>query len=157
MRERTIIREQMMHDLMKVYREVVADCPMGTTQTGVYERVVNHPAPRFYVDPRRAHQYLSPMMRGDNSVVDKLNPLKRQMYRDLYDKVMELSQKKGFWRKSLHYILREAVQMPAPRFYINTTRMGQIWIEKTTRRVKTDTLREMVSRKKGLAGEKRGD
>ena len=157
MRERTIIREQMMHDLMKVYREVVADCPMGTTQTDVYEKVINHPAPRFYIDPRRAHQVLSPMMRGDNSVLNTLNVLKRQMYFDLYDKVLELSQKKGFWRKSLHYILREAVQMPAPRFYINTTRMGQIWREKTTRRVKTETLREMVSRKKDLAIEKRND
>ena len=130
-KERTLCRRQMMNDLMAVYREIVPNCPQGTTQTEVYELVIQHPAPRFYIDPRRAHQVVSPMMRGDHSVLERLQPLKRQMYLDLYDKVMELSQKKGFWRKSLYYILKEAVMQPAPRFYINTTRMGQIWQEKT--------------------------
>lgn len=131
MRERTIVREQMARDLMDVYRKVVADCPMGTTQTEVYQKVVHHPAPRFYVDPRRAHMRISPMMRGDLSKLKALSPLKQQMYMDLYEKVMELSQKKGFWRKSLYFILKDAVLQPAPRFYINATRMGQIWQEKT--------------------------
>lgn len=131
MRERTFCRKQMMNDLMQVYREVVINCPDGTTQTEVYEQVVRHPAPRFYIDPRRAHAVISPMMRGDYSVLEKLNPLKRQMYHDLYDVVMRLSQKKGFWRKKLYFILREAVLEPAPRFYIYAPRMGQIWREKT--------------------------
>jgi len=137
-RERTICRKQMCNDLMQVYREVVNNCPMGTTQTEVYEQVVRHPAPRFYIDPRRAHAVISPMMRGDYSVLKSLNVLKRQMYHDLYDTVMRLSQKKGFWRKKLYYILREAVLEPAPRFYIDAPRMGQIWREKTieTRRQK---------------------
>ena len=127
MRERTLCREQMMNDLMRVYREVVAECPLGTTQTEVYQIVVRHSAPRFYIDPRRAHLVISPMMRGDRSVLDRLSPLKRQMYLDLYAKVMELSQRKGFWKKRLYFILREAVLEPAPRFYINARRMGQIW------------------------------
>ena len=131
MKERTICRQQMMRDLMQVYREVVDGVPMGTTQTEVYQMVIEHPAPRFYVDPRRAHSVISPMMRGDRSVLDKLGGMKRQMYLDLYDKVMELSQRKGFWCKSLYRILREAVLEPAPRFYISVTRMGQIWHEKT--------------------------
>lgn len=131
MRERTICREQMQNDLMKVYREVVADCPIGTTQTEVYNMVVQHPAPRFYIDARRAHLVISPMMRGDYSRLQQLKPLKQQMYRDLYDTVLSLSQKKGFWRKTLYFILKEAVLEPAPRFYIEATRMGQIWQEKT--------------------------
>ena len=131
MRERTICREQMQNDLMKVYREVVADCPIGTTQTEVYNMVVQHPAPRFYIDARMAHLVISKMMRGDYSRLQQLKPLKQQMYRDLYDTVLNLSQKKGFWRKSLYYILKEAVLEPAPRFYIDAPRMGQIWREKT--------------------------
>lgn len=127
MKERTLCRKQMMRDLMQVYREVVVDCPIGTTQTEVYQLVVQHPAPRFYIDPRAAHAVISPMMRGDRSVLERMKPLKQQMYRDLYDKVMELSQRRGFWKKKLYYILREAVLEPAPRFYIDTTRMGQIW------------------------------
>ena len=131
MKERTICRRQMIHDLMQVYREIVDSVPMGTTQTDVYQKVVEHPAPRFYIDPRRAHLVISPMMRGDWSALGRMGSLKQQMYRDLYTKVMELSQRKGFWGKSLNFILREAVLEPAPRFYIDCRRMGQIWHEKT--------------------------
>lgn len=120
-----------MRDLMQVYRAVVDSVPMGTTQTDVYRMVVEHPAPRFYVDPRRVHCVLSPMMRGDRRMLDRMGCLKRQMYLDLYDKVMELSQRKGFWGKSLNFKLREAVLEPAPRFYISPTRMGQVWQEMT--------------------------
>lgn len=151
MRERTLCRRQMMQDLMAVYRKVVVDVPLGTTQTEVYEIVVHHPAPRFYIDPRRAHSVLSPMMRGDMSVLERLNPLKRQMYHDLYDKVMELSQKKGFWRKSLYYILKEAVLQPSPRFYINAPRMGQIW------RCKYEETRQQRYKRTGKRYEKRDD
>lgn len=129
MRERTISRREMRRELMRVYREVVADCPTGTTQTEVYQKVVEHPAPRFYVEPRMAHLVISPMMRGDNSPLEKMGALKRQMYRDLYDTVMRLTQVKRFWHKSIYYILKEAVLEPAPRFYISADRMRMIWKE----------------------------
>ena len=112
---------------MKAYREVCADCPQGTTQIQVYEMVVNKPAPRFYIDPRSALQVLSPIMRGDRSALEQMKPLRQQMYEDLFDVVMRLSQKKDYWCKSLYVILKDAVLQPAPRFYINTMRMGQIW------------------------------
>lgn len=131
MRERTLCRQQMMRDLMQVYREVYDNCGMGTTQTEVYKLVVQHPAQRFYVDARRAHQRINMMMRGDMSAIEHLCPLKRQMYRDLYDVVMRLYQKKGFWHKSVYHVVKEAVLEPAPRFYIEWKRMEQIWREKT--------------------------
>lgn len=131
MRERTLCRQQMIRDLMQVYREVVPSCPMGTTQTEVYKLVVQHPAQRFYIDPRRAHQRINMMMRGDMSGIESLSPLKRQMYRDLYEVVMRLYQKKGFWHKSTYYVVKEAVLEQAPRFYIDWKRMEQIWREKT--------------------------
>lgn len=127
MRETTLCRKEMRHDLMKAYREVCADCPQGTTQIQVYEMVVNKPAPRFYIDPRSALQVLSPIMRGDRSALEQMKPLRQQMYEDLFDVVMRLSQKKDYWCKSLYVILKDAVLQPAPRFYINTMRMGQIW------------------------------
>lgn len=131
MREITLCRKEMRRDLMKAYREVCADCPQGTTQIQVYEMVVNKPAPRFYIDPRSALQVLSPIMRGDRSALEQMKPLRRQMYEDLFEVVMRLSQKKDYWCKSLYIILKDAVLQPAPRFYINTMRMGQIWKEKT--------------------------
>lgn len=130
MRERTICRRQMILDLMRVYREVVENQPQGTTQTEVYKLVVQQPAQRFYVDPRRAHQRINMMMRGDMSAIDGMSPLKQQMYRDLYDVVLRLYQKKAFWRKKPYCVVKEAVLEPAPRFYIDWKRMEQIWREK---------------------------
>ena len=139
----------MTRDLMRVYREVYADCPMGTTQTEVYKLVVQHPAQRFYCDPRRAHEYINPMMRGDRTKLERLSPIKRQMYQDLYDVVMVLYQKKGFWGKSPYFVLKEAVLQPAPRFYIDWKRMEQIWREKTveTRQQKYKRIGKPYERK----------
>lgn len=131
MREQTLCRQQMSQDLMKVYREVVQEVPLGITQTEIYEMVVAHPAPRFYIDPRMAHIRLSPMMRGDYTELEKLKPLRQKMYKDLFEVVMRLSQKSRYWRKSLYYILKDAVLEPAPRFYISQDTMRQIWKKKS--------------------------
>jgi hypothetical protein len=130
MRESTQLKEEMKRDLMRVYNEESQNYS-GYLQTVVYAMTVNHPAPRFYVDPRRAHQRISPLLRGDRSELEKMKPLRREMYEALFGVVMTLSQKEKFWGKSLYYILRHAVMEPAPRFYINPARMGQIWAEQT--------------------------
>ena len=136
---------------MRVYREVVTDCPSGTTQMDVYQKVVEHPAPRFYVDPRRAHIVISPMMRGDHSKLEACGALKRQMYYDLYDTVMRLTQVKRFWHKSVYYILKEAVLEPAPRFYISKERMRMIWHEEVVE------TRQQKYKRIGKPYEKRDD
>ena len=126
MRERTLCRQQMASDLMKAYRDVVSEeLPQGITQTEVYDMVVVRQAPRFYIDPRRAHLRISRMMRGDYSELEELNPLKQMMYRDLFEVVMRLSHRKSY--KSLYAVLKDAVLENAPRFYISGKRMGQIW------------------------------
>ena len=136
---------------MRVYREVVTDCPSVTTQMDVYQKVVEHPAPRFYVDPRRAHIVISPMMRGDHSKLEACGALKRQMYYDLYDTVMRLTQVKRFWHKSVYYILKEAVLEPAPRFYISADRMRMIWKEEVVE------TRQQKYKRIGKPYEKRDD
>ncbi len=126
MRERTLCRQQMASDLMKAYRDVVSEeLPQGITQTEVYDMVVVRQAPRFYIDPRRAHLRISRMMRGDYSELEELNPLKQMMYKDLFEVVMRLSHRKSY--KSLYAVLKDAVLENAPRFYISGKRMGQIW------------------------------
>lgn len=132
MRELTQLREEMSRDLLKVYREECRNYS-GYLQTEIFKLTVNHPAPRFYVDARRAHQHISPLLRGDRSKLDKMKPLRREMYEDLFDVVMRLSQKKKFWGKSLYSILRQAVMEPAPRFYIGVTRMGQIFSQQVSK------------------------
>lgn len=138
MNESTVCREAMKDDLMKVFREVSGSyCCRNNWEA--WKRVVEHPAPRFYVDARRAHHVISPMLHGDRSKLEELSPLKREMYEALFDTVMRLWQKNAYWGKSLNYVLQFAVMEPAPRFYINAYRMGQIWRERTRRKGKVNS------------------
>ena len=145
-KESTILREEMKDDLMRVYREVVMQHGCRN-QKEAYELTVTHPAPRFYVDARRAHQRISPMMKGDRSQLQHMCPLRREMYETIFEKVLELMQKEKFWTKSLYCVIRHALQEPAPRFYINPIRMGQIWRERASRRVKAETVRKIAERR----------
>lgn len=131
----TNCREEMKRDLMQVYREVCSTYECRNSWEA-WERTVTHEAPRFYVDARWALQILAPMMRGDKSQVESLTPLKREMYEALFDTVQELWQRSAFWGKSLNYVLPHAIMEPAPRFYIDVPRMGQIWREMKRRKLK---------------------
>lgn len=141
MKQKTLFKEEMKRDLMKVYREVTSEGEFRNQQEA-FQRVVEHEAQRFYVDAKWAHQRLSPMMRGDRSGLEKMNPLTRQMYEDLFDVVVRLSQKDFFYGRKLHRIVQFAILEPAPRFYIGLRRMEQIWNEEVKRmRTKKDNIR----------------
>jgi hypothetical protein len=146
MKCKTNHKEEMKNDLMRVYREIVGQYSCRT-QTEAYELTVKHQAPRYYIDARWALQVISPMTRGDHSRLEKMSPLMQQMYYDLLDTVLRLKQTEKFWYSSLYELVRHAIQEPAPRFYIDTDRMGQIWREKTVKRVKVDTIRRAAARK----------
>lgn len=121
-------RELMYRDLMRVYNQVYQEGDFSTAKD-CFEEVVKHPAPRFYLDTRWAHTILSPMLRGNNSKLEDMKPLRRQMFQDLFDTVVRLSQSRQYYGRTLNYILQFAVQEPAPRFYISAERMEQIWLE----------------------------
>ncbi len=84
--------------------------------------MVLQPAPRYYVSAKQALQIISPMMKGDFEKFNMMMPLKREMYRNLFDEVVKLSEKREFVGKSLIGIIRFAILQPAPRFYIGPTR-----------------------------------
>lgn len=140
MKTKTHLRELMKNDLMRVYRTLNEES-VYSNQVECYRAVVMHEAPRFYVDIRWAHQRIAPMLRGDRSRLEKMKGLMRSQYEDLFDVVLRLSQEEKFCGTSLYYILRHAVQEPAPRFYISPHRMGQIWRE-NRRRLKTKKLKD---------------
>lgn len=133
MRRKTVCKDEMRRDLMRVYRKVSSEV-CCKNQYDAYRQVVQHEAPRFYVDARWAHQRISPMMRGDFSVLEKSSAMVRQMYYDLFDVVVRLSQKEKFRHAKLMRIVTEAIKEPAPRFYISEERMRQIWVEEVQRR-----------------------
>lgn len=126
-------RVVMYDELMKVYCHVLREHEVRT-QTEAFERTVQHAASRFFVEPRRAYQNIYPMLRGDYSRLEKMKPLRREMYKALYDVMMRLSQKRQFWGKSPYYIVKFAVMEPAPRFYIGVEKMRKVFRERRCRR-----------------------
>lgn len=126
-------RESMYDELMKVYCKVLREFDVRT-QTEAFERTVRHPASRFFIDTRRAYQNIYPMLRGDYSRLEKMKPLRQEMYKALFDVVMRLSQKRQFWGKSPYYIVRFAVLEPAPRFYIGIEKMRKVFRERRGKR-----------------------
>lgn len=115
--------KQMQQDLIAAYKRVCGDC---WTQHQAYERMVNEPAPRYYVSPRQASQIIARMVKGDFSRVEMMLPLRREMYYSLFKVVQELSEKREFIGKSLSYIMKFAVMQPAPKFYISPLRASMI-------------------------------
>ena len=113
-------------ELMRVYNRLYQSGRYRNNRE-CYEAVVKQSAPRFYVDARRAFQYLSPMSRGDMKAVERLGELKQAMYRELFAVVMRLSSEERYHDRSLYGLVRLAVMEPAPRFYISADRMAQIW------------------------------
>ncbi len=133
MEKAEFFREQMYDELMKVYCKVLREHD-AHTQVEAFERTVCHPASRFFISPGRAYRNIYPMLRGDFSGIEKMKPLRQEMYRTLFAVVMNLSQKRQFWGKSPYYIVKYAVMEPAPRFYIGVEKMRKVFRERRMRR-----------------------
>ena len=110
----------MQDDLIKAYNRVA---PSSWTQEEAYKKAVKEPAPRYYITPRQAAQVISPMVHGDFRKVNMMLPNKRRMYLSLFQKVVEMSEKRAFIGKSLTYIMQYAVLSPAPEFFCSHERI----------------------------------
>lgn len=103
-------------DIIKAYNKVAYLC---FSQKEAYEKAVKQPAMRYYVTPKQAAQVISPMVRGDFSKVNKMKPNRQRLYYSLFERVVELSEKREFIGKSLAYIIEFAVVSPAPEFFVS--------------------------------------
>lgn len=117
------ISKQFQDDLIRAYKEVAPGC---WSQFEAYEKAVKQPAPRYYISAKHAAQVISPMTRGNFTRVDMMMPNKRRMYYSLFEKVIELSEKKAFIGKSLTYIVQYAVSSPAPEFFVTKYAVEQV-------------------------------
>lgn len=117
------ISKQYQDDLIKAYNKVA---PFSWTQEDAYKKAVKLPAPRYYVSARQAAQVISPMIRGNFEKVNMMMPNRKRMYYSLYEKVIELSEKRAFVGKSLTYIMQFAVASPAPEFFVSHNTLAQV-------------------------------
>lgn len=102
-------------DLAAAYRDVYSHC---YSQDEAWRKTINHPAPRFYISPKQAHEILRSMVRGDMSIVDNMRPLKRRMYYDLFATMQKMVQQKEYMGMSLWILCQFLVKQPAPQFYL---------------------------------------
>ena len=80
--------EERICDLMRAYDEYISSCDY-IRMPEVYNIIVNMPSKRFWVSDIRAALVVSAMMRGE-ARLDEMWPLKKEMYEEIYRRVLVL-------------------------------------------------------------------
>lgn len=117
------IELQRQNDLLEAYKAAIKT---SCSSTEACEKAVKMPAPRYYVTPKQAYQVVMHMMKGDFELVDMMQSNRRRMYYSLFDKVVELSEKRAFVNKSLWYIMPFAVTCSAPEFFTSISSLARV-------------------------------
>ena len=101
-------------DLMRAYDEYISACDY-IRMPEVYATIVNMPSRRFWVSDIRAALIVSAIMKGE-AKLENMWPLKREMYLEIYRRVLEL--RKEHPTGSVLELCSIAVAQPAPKFYL---------------------------------------
>jgi hypothetical protein len=103
--------------LLKAYRNCVSQaCYIRLDEIG--DKIVNSPAPRFWVSEERAAAVVSAIMRG-KPVLDTMRPSKREMFQEIHRRVVALREQHPDWH--LSELVYEVVNSPAPKFYMEAS------------------------------------
>lgn len=102
-------------ELIKAYRAAITDCDQICI-TEVAEKVVNTPCSRFWVSEERATKVCAALMQG-KPVLLPMRPTKREMFQEIYDRVMALKKKRP--DETLFNLVLHVVNEPAPKFYMH--------------------------------------
>ena len=102
-------------DLMRAYRDYLSSCKY-IVMPEVYKAVANMPSRRFWVSDTRAALVVSAIMREGEKVLDGMWATRREMYKEIYNRVIEL--KDVFPNKSITELCSKVVEQPAPKFYL---------------------------------------
>lgn len=100
-------------DLMTVYHDTIVKAHY-VSMPDIYRKVVNSSSRRFWVSEERAAIVVSAMMRGDK--LRNMRPLKREMYNEIYRRVMRLREDSP--HLPISQLVARVVEQPAPKFYL---------------------------------------
>ena len=124
--------------LMRAYDEYLASCDY-ICMPDVYKTIVNMPSSRFWVSDKRTEVVVSAIIRGEN-ILKCMRPLKREMYEEIYNRVLILSKQEP--HLSLSKLCAIVVCQPAPKFYLSPGTAKAIvcksrkeWIRRKQRRL----------------------
>lgn len=101
-------------DLMRAYDEYLASCDY-IRMSEVYKAIVNMPSRRFWVSETRAAIVVFQMLK-DETCLKKMRQPKREMYEEIYRRVMILRERHP--RKTIFELCAMVVIQPAPKFYL---------------------------------------
>lgn len=130
--------KERMDDLMKVYDEYISSCRY-VRMPDVYNKIVNMPSSRFWVSDIRASQVICSMMRGQ-AHLEEMRPLKREMYEEIYRRVMEL--RKIHPEETISELCAIVVAQPAPKFYL-TPGSAKIMVCKVRKQWRREKLKRL--------------
>lgn len=101
-------------DLMRAHDEYISSCRY-IRMPDVYGSIVNMPSRRFWVSDVRAALVVSAMMRKEVDL-DSMWPLKKEMYEEIFSRVMRLREEHP--GLSTSELCARVVVQPAPKFYL---------------------------------------
>lgn len=108
--------EQRNLNLLKVYRRVMSTADYSTLQWDIYKKVVMSESERFWVSEERADSIICNMRRDYHGTLKRMYPLKRKMYKEIYQRTMQLLDKHP--EMSRVDAIAEVLSGPAPEFYL---------------------------------------
>ena len=100
-------------DLLQAYFRYLKSCDR-VYMPDVFRCVVDMPATRFWVSVPRAAVVVTDIMRGDKVLY--MRPNKREMFFEIYRRVMKLRQHYPDW--PLPRLVEAVITQPAPKFYL---------------------------------------
>lgn len=103
--------------LLKAYREQIAAVKFVRLNE-IGEKIVNSPAPRFWVSEERAAAVVSAIMRC-KPVLETMRPTKREMFEEIHRRVVALKELHPDWH--LCQLVFKVVNSPAPKFYMEAS------------------------------------
>ena len=106
-------KQQRNDDLMRAYHELIKSA-QHILMPEIYHKVVDMPTRRFWISEGRAAIVISAMMKGDT--LENMGPLKREMYNEIYSRVIKLREKKP--DLPIIQLVEMVVEQPAPKFYL---------------------------------------
>lgn len=98
---------------MRAYHELIKSAQY-ILMPEIYHKVVDMPTRRFWISEGRAAIVISAMMKGDT--LENMGPLKREMYNEIYSRVIKLREKKP--DLPIIRLVEMVVEQPAPKFYL---------------------------------------
>lgn len=98
---------------MRAYHELIKSAQY-ILMPEIYRKVVDMPTRRFWISESRAAIVISAMMKGDT--LENMGPLKREMYNEIYSRVIKLREKKP--DLPIIQLVEMVVEQPAPKFYL---------------------------------------